>query len=111
MDNAVHVCDDALDRLLFEPFTTVGIYMNATYILKAMKKNPELTYLSAYSLFNKGSGMYFSEQSMRSHLPKIFRHFKNIKLLVKVRNKNEYVLNPYFKKLLEEYEQAKEKKK
>jgi hypothetical protein len=82
----------SMQNILFYPFTTYGIYTNARYIFGTMIENPDKEYYISRQLFGKGPGMYFSESTMGKHLPKIFKHFKEIKILVK--RKDHYILNP-----------------
>jgi len=89
--------------LALKPFKTMGIYTNASYILSGLLKNPTQVYwYSRHLLQVKGSGMYFSDDTMACHTAKIFKHFKDIKFLVKVKSGGDasaFELNPALKDL------------
>jgi len=88
------------DDIFLEPFKTRGIFTNASYILQGMFEDKEIKYTSASSLFRKGSGgMYWSDETMRRHLPKIFKHFKEVGILVK-NKKGYWELHPQIKENL-----------
>jgi len=71
-------------NLALEPFKTMGISSNATYILSGILKDPDQVFYSSYDLcFVKGDGMYFSDETKTKHAPRIFKHLKEIKFLVK----------------------------
>lgn len=92
---------EELDVLYLEPFKTLGIHCNASYILSGLLKEPDSIFLSSTGLLRvKGTGMYFSNDTMANHIGRIFKHFKETGLLVKA--KKGFKLNPALKGLVKE---------
>jgi len=93
-----------LDTLYLEPFKTLGIHANASYVLGGILRNPDMIYHSSTSLLLSGGyGMMFSHETLTQHIRKIFKHFKETGLLIKTVS-GGFKLNPILKGLVKEKE-------
>lgn len=102
MEKQLDVLNHDMHSLYLQPFKTWGVFSNASYVLSGVLKNPDAVFKRAGDLHSvKGDCLMFSAESMARHVGRIFKHFKEVGFLVKVRS-GGYKLNPLLKGLVQE---------
>jgi DNA-binding response OmpR family regulator len=99
MEKQLDVLHQDMDSIYMEPFKTWASSSNAQHIMSGVLKNPDVVFKTSRALQGvKGDCLMWSEETMTKHIGKIFKHFKEVGFLVKVRS-GGYRLNPLLKDL------------
>ena len=102
LEKKLEVLNQRMHGLYLQPFKTWALFSNASYILSGVLKNPDTVFKTSWNLRGvKGDCLMFSDESMDRHIGRIFKHLKDVGVLVKVRS-GGYRLNPLLKGLVKE---------